>query len=200
MKNVYIIEDCAVVADSLNNTLSRLGYTTHMYSHPGAFLANPITETPAVIILDMRLPQMPGVELQRRLQQLGCQTPIVFISGDSQSREIVQAMKQGAMEFLFKPFNLDELLTAIDEALLKDAQNARQAAHTVSLLERYNSLTPREKEVCLALAQGLLSKQIASNLGISNATIKVHKAKVLDKMQTTSLQELALGLQQIGVI
>jgi FixJ family two-component response regulator len=104
------------------------------------------------------------------------------------------------MEFLFKPFNLDELLTAIDEALLKDAQNARQAAHTVSLLERYNSLTPREKEVCLALAQGLLSKQIASNLGISNATIKVHKAKVLDKMQTTSLQELALGLQQIGVI
>lgn len=131
------------------------------------------------------MPSMSGVELQRRLQDIGRQTPIIFVSGESLSSEIVLGMKQGAVDFLFKPFNLNDLLTAIELGLSKDHQQSASASEQRSLQARYSSLTPREKEVCGLLVQGLLSKRIAADLGISNATIKVHKARILEKMQVS---------------
>jgi len=199
MKHVYVIDDNEAVAHSLSETLVRLGYTTEVYLDPVAFLLDSLPVAPAVILLDMRMPGMSGVELQRRLLDVGRKTPIVFISGESQASEIVRGMKQGAIDFLFKPFNLKDLLAAIEVALEKDLKNALDAQRKVSLRERYDCLTPREKEVCSLLVEGHLSKKIAADLDISNATIKVHKSKILAKMQVTSLQQLALSVQQLGL-
>lgn len=199
MQHVYVIDDNEAVAMSLSDTLSRLGYSTEVYNDPLVFLRESLPVSPGVILLDMRMPSMTGVELQKRLLEIGRTTPIIFISGDSQPNEIVRGMKQGAVDFLFKPFNLDELLTVILKALRTDLKNSLATSRKLSLGERYDSLTPREKEVCTLLVEGLLSKQVANRLGISNATIKVHKSRILEKMQASSLQQLALSIQQLEI-
>jgi two-component system response regulator FixJ len=199
MKHVYVIDDNAVICTTLGETLNRLGYTTEVYNDPLVFLQTSMPVSPAVILLDMRLPSMSGVELQQRLKDIGRQTPIVFISGESLSGEIVLGMKQGAVDFLFKPFNLNDLLAAIELGLDKDRKQSTHTAQQLSLHGRYDSLTVREKEVCSLLVAGCLSKKIAIDLGISNATVKVHKARVLEKMQVTSLQQLALQMEQLGL-
>lgn len=197
MKHIFVIDDNTMVAMSLGETLNRLGYSTEVYNDPLVFLQESMPVSPAVILLDMRMPNLSGVELQRRLLQIGRQTPIVFISGESQPTEIVEGLKQGAIDFLFKPFNLDNLLSAIEKALEKDIRKSKHILQQLNLRERYNSLTFREKEVCELLVQGLLSKVIAARLGISNATIKVHKSRVLEKMRATSLQQLALDIEHL---
>jgi FixJ family two-component response regulator len=199
MKHVYVIDDNEVIGRTLGETLVRLGYTTEVYNDPMAFLENSMPVSPAVILLDMRMPTMSGVELQKRLQAIGRKTPIVFVSGESVASEIVLGMKQGAVDFLFKPFNLDDLLAAIELGLRKDQQQTAMASEQLSLRQRYESLTVREREVCGLLVQGILSKNIAADLGISNATVKVHKARIMEKMQVQSLQQLALNLQQLGL-
>lgn len=199
MKHVYVIDDNEVVASALSNTLNSLGFSTEVFNDPQDFLKDSVPITPAVILLDMRMPTLSGVELQKKLLAVGRQTPIIFMSGESQHTEIVQAMKQGAVDFLFKPFNLEVLLTAIESALSKDLQESAKAMVKVDLRGRYNSLTSREKEVCTLLVRGLLSKAIAIELGISNATVKVHKSRVLEKMQAASLQQLALDIAHLGL-
>ena len=200
MKHVYVIDDDDVVASTLAKTLSRLGYTTEVYQDPMVFLQNSMPVSPAVILLDMRMPALSGVELQQRLNAIGRKTPIVFISGEFQTSEIILAMKQGALDFLLKPFNLVDLLEAIETGLKKDHDLSALASQQLSLQARYASLTPREKEVCGLLAQGCLSKKIAVDLGITNATVKLHKARVLEKLQVTSMQQLAISLTQLGLV
>lgn len=197
MKHVYIIDDNEVIGTTLGQTLDRLGYTTEVYNDPLVFLQNSMPVSPAVILLDMRMPTLSGTALQLRLKEIGRKTPIVFVSGESLGNEIVMAMKQGAVDFLFKPFNLNDLLAAVELGLSKDQQQSATAFAQRSLQERYGSLTPREKEVCTLLAQGCLSKKIALDLGISNATVKVHKSRILEKMQVKSLQQLALSVGQV---
>ena len=200
MKHVYVIDDDEVVASTLAQTLSRLGYTTEVYQDPLVFLQNSMPVSPAVILLDMRMPALSGVELQQRLNAIGRKTPIVFISGEFQTSEIILAMKQGALDFLLKPFNLVDLLEAIETGLKKDHDLSALASQQLSLQARYASLTPREKEVCGLLAQGCLSKKIAVDLGITNATVKLHKARILEKLQVTSMQQLAISLAQLGSV
>ncbi len=200
MKHVYVIDDNELIGTTLGQTLGRLGYNTEVYNDPLVFLQNSMPVSPAVILLDMCMPTLSGVELQQRLKDIGRQTPIVFVSGESMSSEIVRAMKQGAVDFLLKPFNLHDLLAAIELGLDKDLQQSAMASEQLSLQVRYESLTPREKEVCTLLVQGLLSKNVAADLGISNATIKVHKARILEKMQVKSLQQLALSVQQLALV
>lgn len=199
MKHVYVIDDNVSLAATLSETLKVLGFTTEVYNDPLLFLQESMPVSPAVILMDMRMPSISGVALQKKLLEIGRKTPIIFISGESASSEIVLGMKQGAMDFLFKPFNLDELLSAIQLALDKDLQNSQDSLQQLSLRERYNSLTAREREICALLVNGLLSKTIAADLGISNATIKVHKSRILEKMQAPSLQQLALSIQQLGL-
>lgn len=196
-RHVHVIEDSAVVAESLLVTLQRLGYSAQVYGSAQEFLSRAQPVTPAVILLDMHLPGMSGVELQKQLLAEGQRTPIIFISGESESREIVQAMKQGAIDFLFKPFDLHELLAVIDKGLDQDRSNTLQQRHQTLRHERFGRMTTREREVCSLLGKGLMNKQIAIELGISEATVKVHKARVLEKMQVSSLQELAIELQQM---
>lgn len=200
MKHVYVIDDDEVVAATLAKTLSRLGYTTEVYQDPLVFLRNSMPVSPAVILLDMRMPALSGVELQQRLKDIGRKTPIVFISGEFQTSEIILAMKQGALDFLLKPFNLADLLEAIELGLKKDNDLSALVSQQLSLQARYASLTPREKEVCGLLAQGCLSKKIAVDLGITNATVKLHKARILEKLQMTSMQQLAISMAQLGLV
>lgn len=199
MKHVFVIDDNEVVASALSDTLRRLGFSTEVFNDPQAFLRDSIPVSPAVILLDMRMPVMSGVDLQKKLTALGRKTPIIFMSGESQPAEIVEGMKLGAVDFLFKPFNLKDLLSAIQQALNKDMKNSQDSLRQLSLVERYGNLTGREKEVCNLLVRGMLSKAIAIELGISDATVKVHKARVLQKMQAASLQQLALDIEKLDV-
>ena len=154
------------------------------------FLQNAIPVSPSAILMDMRMPGKSGVEIQAEMLEHKWLTPIVFISGESLPAQIIQAMKQGAVDFLFKPFNLDELLAALTKAVDKDTENFKKISQSVSIRQRYELLTPREAEICALLVDGLMNKDIAVELGITNATIKVHKARVMEKMQADSLQDL----------
>jgi FixJ family two-component response regulator len=188
--HIYIIDDDASMRSSLARMLANYGYTTEVYERAEDFVEQSIPVSPAAILLDMRMPTMSGVELQKKLNELGRQTPIIFISGESMPHEIVTSMKQGAVDFLFKPFNLDDLLKAIVSAVEKDKLIFESMAQSLTVIQRYDSLTPREKEVFALLVQGLMNKDIAIELGTTDATIKVHKSRVMDKMKAESLQDL----------
>ena len=188
--HIYVVDDDESMRSSLARMLTTYGYTADIYASPEDFLERSIPVSPSAILLDMRMPSMSGVDLQKRLVDMGRITPIIFISGESMSHEIVTGMKQGAVDFLFKPFNLDEMLLALTNAVAKDRENFKKIGQSLSLRQRYESLTPRETEVCALLVDGLMNKDIAVELGTTNATIKVHKARVMEKMQADSLQDL----------
>jgi FixJ family two-component response regulator len=160
--------------------------------HPTAltFLEKSIPVSPAVILLDMQMPDLTGLDLQEKLLKLGRKTPIVFISGQSHPHQIVKGLKKGALDFLFKPFNLEDLLQAVAQAIDFDRRQLKRVSRDVETKKDYANLTPREKEVCTWLVQGLLNKDIAVKLGTTDATIKVHKARVMDKMHVDSVQIL----------
>ena len=188
--HIYIIDDDASMRSSIARMLANYGYTTEVYERAEDFLEQSIPVSPAAVLLDMRMPTMSGIELQNKLNELGRQTPIIFISGESMPHEIVTGMKQGAVDFLFKPFNLDDLLKAIVSAVAKDKLIFESMTQSLTVIQRYDSLTPREKEVFALLVQGLMNKDIAIELGTTDATIKVHKSRVMDKMKAESLQDL----------
>lgn len=188
--HIYIIDDDASMRSSLARMLANYGYTTEVYERAEDFIEQSIPVSPAAVLLDMRMPTMSGIELQKKLNELGRQTPIIFISGESMPHEIVTSMKQGAVDFLFKPFNLDDLLKAIVSAVEKDKLIFESMTQSLTVIQRYDSLTPREKEVFALLVRGLMNKDIAIELGTTDATIKVHKSRVMDKMKAESLQDL----------
>ena len=188
--HIYIIDDDASMRSSLARMLANYGYSTEVYERAEDFIEQSIPVSPAAVLLDMRMPTMSGVELQKKLNELGRQTPIIFISGESMPHEIVTSMKQGAVDFLFKPFNLDDLLKVIVSAVEKDKLIFESMAQSLTVIQKYESLTPREKEVFALLVQGLMNKDIAIQLGTTDATIKVHKSRVMDKMKAESLQDL----------
>jgi len=188
--HIYLIDDDESMRTSLARMLGEVGYQVQEYASATDFLEKSLPLAPAVILLDMQMPDITGLELQKELLSLGRKTPIIFISGQSHPHQIVQALKNGAIDFLFKPFNLEELLQAINEALKFDQQQLKSIAKEIETKKNYALLTPREKEVSALLVKGLLNKEIAQKLGISKATIKVHKARVIEKMQVTSMQEL----------
>ena len=160
------------------------------FSSAVTFLEHSLPVSPAVILLDMQMPDMTGLDLQEKLLQLGRKTPIVFVSGQSHPHQIVKGLKKGAIDFLFKPFNLEDLLKAVADAVEFDRRQLKRISKEVETKKDYATLTPREKEVCYWLVKGLLNKDIAVKLGTTDATIKVHKARVMDKMHVESVQTL----------
>ena len=197
--HIYVIDDDASMRSSLSRMLINYGYSESVFERPEDFIEESIPVSPAAILLDMRMPTMPGTELQKRLNELGRNTPIIFISGESMPHEIVTAMKQGAIDFLFKPFNLDDLLKAVASAVEKDKEVFKVTVQSMTVTQRYESLTPREKQVCALLVDGLMNKDIAVRLGTTDATIKVHKSRVMEKMQADSLQDLVRFLALVKV-
>ena len=188
--HIYLIDDDESMRTSLTRMLREVGYMVEDYSSALTFLEKSIPVAPAVILLDMQMPDMTGLDLQEKLLQLGRKTPIVFVSGQSHPHQIVKGLKKGALDFLFKPFNLEDLLKAVAEAIDFDRRQLKRVAQNVETKKDYAKLTPREKEVCFWLVQGLLNKYIALKLGTTDATIKVHKSRVMEKMHADSLQTL----------
>ena len=188
--HIYLIDDDNSMRESLTRMLRDVGYLVEDYASAVKFLETSIPVSPAVILLDMQMPDMTGVELQEKLVKLGRKTPIVFVSGQSHPHQIVQGLKKGAVDFLFKPFNLEELLKAIADAIEFDRRQLKRVLVDIETKREYESLTPREREVCTWLVEGLLNKDIAVKLGTTDATIKVHKARVMSKMHVDSVQTL----------
>ena len=188
--HIYLIDDDESMRVSLTRMLRDLGYLVDDYAKAADFLEKSIPVSPAVILLDMQMPDMTGLDLQEKLVKLGRKTPIIFVSGQSHPHQIVQGLKKGAVDFLFKPFNLEELLKAIADALDFDSHQLKRVSMDVETRRDYVSLTPREREVCTWLVKGLLNKDIAVKLGTTDATIKVHKSRVMEKMHTDSVQTL----------
>ncbi|OIN01200.1 two-component system response regulator [Polynucleobacter sp. QLW-P1DATA-2] len=188
--HIYLIDDDESMRISLARMLRELGYLVEDYASAKVFMEKSVPVSPAVILLDMQMPDMSGLDLQEQLQKLGRKTPIIFVSGQSHPHQIVQGLKKGALDFLFKPFNLEELLKAVAEAIDFDSRQLKRVSIDVETKSEYESLTPREREVCAWLVKGLLNKDIAVKLGTTDATIKVHKARVMDKMHVDSVQTL----------
>jgi FixJ family two-component response regulator len=171
--------------------LNAMGYDCERYECPEAFLSDAQVITPAVILLDMRMPKMSGADLHEQLLNLGRKTPVVMISGEASNHEIIKSMKLGVIDFLLKPFDIPNLLEVLNRALAIDAENMQINVEKRKIKEQYDSLTKREKEICDVLISGALSKSIAIDLGITPATIKVHKAQIMKKMTAKNLLELS---------
>jgi FixJ family two-component response regulator len=188
--HIYLIDDDESMRVSLSRMLRDLGYLVEDYASAKGFLEKSVPVSPAVILLDMQMPDMTGLDLQEQLLKIGRKTPIVFVSGQSHPHQIVQSLKKGALDFLFKPFNLEELLKAVADAIDFDGRQLKRVSMDIETKRDYESLTSREREVCAWLVAGLLNKDIAVKLGTTDATIKVHKARVMDKMHADSVQTL----------
>jgi FixJ family two-component response regulator len=189
-KHIFLIDDDASMRKAISRVLNEHGYLVEEFSSGESFLENLRERSPAVILLDMEMPRINGIEIQRRLISRGIKTPIIFVSGHSHQQQIVDSMKYGAIDFIFKPFQLDNLLLVISKAIQKDEKNYWLLQEEKEIVKAYKTLTKREKEVCRFLINGLLSKQIAKELEISNATVKVHKGRVMEKLKVNSLQDL----------
>ncbi|WP_064721953.1 response regulator transcription factor [Polynucleobacter asymbioticus] len=188
--HIYLIDDDESMRISLSRMLRELGYLVDDYASAQAFLEKSVPVAPAVILLDMQMPDTDGLDLQEKLLKLGRKTPIIFVSGQSHPHQIVRGLKKGALDFLFKPFNLEELLQSVADAIDFDGRQLKRVSLDVETKRDYENLTPREREVCAWLVKGLLNKDIAVKLGTTDATIKVHKARVMDKMHADSVQTL----------
>ena len=188
--HVIVIDDDASVRRSLCTMLERAGYEVSLYDCADAFLQNPVVPSPAVILLDMRMPGTTGVGLQAQLNTLAHNVPVIFVSGDSRPEEIIAAMKQGAVDFLLKPFTAQTTMDVIQRAMRMSQQAVVVADKNLQVSERLKRLTPREMEVCHWMVRGYSNQQIATIDGGASATIKLHRARVMEKMAAATLPEL----------
>jgi FixJ family two-component response regulator len=187
---VFVIDDDTSVRDSLKNLLESVGLHTELFDSTQTFLDFCRPDVASCLVLDVRLPGLTGLEFQNELLRLGISLPIIFITGHGDIPMSVRAMKLGAVEFLTKPFRDQDLLEAVRVALERDRARRRDDKTLVVLRSHYSSLTAREKEVIGFISAGLSNKQIAAEMGISDATVKVHRANVMRKMQARSLADL----------
>ena len=179
---VFVVDDDQSVRDALSNLIRSIGLQAQTFDSGRDFLSYERPDGAACLVLDVRLPGLSGLDLQRELAAAGEQIPIIFITGHGDIPMTVRAMKAGAAEFLPKPFREQDLLDAIQQALAKDRQARQQRAELSTIRDRYETLTGREREVMTLIVRGLLNKQVAAELGISEITIKVHRRSVMQKM------------------
>jgi FixJ family two-component response regulator len=191
LENVYLVDDKAEIRFHLKALLVNKGYKVHEFEGAQAFLdGNVQLERPCVLVLDMRMPKLSGLDLQNHLKLQNIFIPIIFISGESQHQEIINAMKGGAIEFLWKPFKSDDLLAAIQRGMNLDTANTNLIERKSKLYALQSTLTRQENKIFLMMLKGLGNKDIGKELGISSDTVKKHRAQVLEKMQVNSLHEL----------
>ena len=188
---VIVIDDDASIRESVGSLLRSVGFQTKLLASVGEFLKCGRPEGPCCLVLDVRLPGQSGLDFQREMVAAGIQLPIVFITGHGDIPMTVRAMKGGAVEFLTKPFREQDLLDAVQLGLERDRDWLENEKALAALRERYETLTPREREIMASVVTGRLNKQIAGDLGISEITVKVHRGQVMRKMHVASLPELA---------
>jgi FixJ family two-component response regulator len=187
---VFIVDDDAWVRESLETLIQDQGWQPETFASAQEFLDRPRVSTPSCLVLDISLPGLNGLELQKRVAAERTDLPIIFVTGHGDIPMTVGAMKAGAVEFLTKPFNDEILLTAIRQALERSRLALAQEAEMQELRDNYASLTPRERDVMTLVVSGLLNKQVAWELGITESTVKAHRGQVMQKMKANSVADL----------
>ncbi len=188
--HVYVVDDNPDIRFYLTDLLRQMGYSIEGYDSAQAFLQQSIEIFPAVLVLDVRMPGMSGVDLQEKLKALGRNTPIIFISGESESEEIIRAMKGRPIEFLWKPFQIQALIDAIDRGLAVDSVNRQDFIQKNEIRRKWQALSGREREVFVLMLEGHTNKGISEKLDILPDTAKKHRANILQKMQVHHLADL----------
>jgi FixJ family two-component response regulator len=196
---VFVVDDDVSIREGLRNLLRSVGLSVEVFETAQEFLARRRPDVPACLVLDVRLPGSSGLDLQRKLTEADIDVPIIFVTGHGDIPMSVRAMKAGAVEFLTKPFRDQDLLDAVQQAIERDRTSRQRRSQSVELRARYESLTAREQEVMALVAQGLLNKQIAAELGTTEATVKLHRGRVMHKMQADSLADLIRMAERLGV-
>jgi len=194
---IFVVDDDASVRDAISNLLESVGLHGETFASADEFLNAPRPEVPSCLILDVKLPGRNGLEVQQELQAIGIQIPIVFITAHGDVPMTSRAMKAGAVDFLAKPFQKKDLLDAVTQALERDRVQREEQAEISSLRARVDTLTPREREVMDLVVTGLMNKEAAAELGLSEITIKVHRGRVMQKMEADSLAELVIMAEKL---
>ena len=195
---VFIIDDDPLYRSSSERLVRSVGFSVQSFESARDFMSSRRPNVPSCLILDVRLPGLSGLDLQRVLTEAGVHIPIIFVTGHGDIPMSVQAMKAGAVEFLTKPFRDQALLDAIRQAIGRDRAARRQHARNADLRRRYESLKPREREVFKCVVSGMLNKQIADELGATERTVKFHRGNIMRKMQVKSLAELVRIAEVLG--
>ncbi|WP_019577423.1 response regulator transcription factor [Curvibacter lanceolatus] len=196
---VYVVDDDVSVRAALEDLLASVGLQVLSFGSTQEFIAHERADAPACLVLDVRMPGQSGMDFHRRMSDLGISLPTIFITGHGDIAMGVEAMKNGALEFLTKPFRDQSLLDAIHKGIEKDRQRRRAEAAAAVLQQRWASLTAGEQEVIRLVVQGLLNKQIAARLDLSEITVKVRRGNAMRKMQTASLAELVRVAEKLGM-
>jgi len=196
---IAIVDDDPSVREGLSSLLRSVGLRVETFASAQEFLARRGSEAPSCLVLDLQLPGLSGLDLQKRMAEVELEIPIVFLTGHGNIPASVQAMKAGAVEFLTKPFDDEQLLQAIQEAVERDRRTRQQRVDMRKLRDRYESLTAREQEVMRLVVSGLLNKQIAGELNITEFTVKIHRGRVMRKMHADSLADLVRMAGNLGI-
>ena len=196
---VFMVDDDEAVRKAISRLLRSAGIASAVFASPSEFLAQYNPDTPGCLVLDMAMPDLDGLQLQTALNEKGCILPIIFLTGHGDVSKSVQAMKQGAFDFLSKPAKDKDLLTAVRAAFERDTVVRQERAKLFEIRARLDALTPREREVLQHVVSGKLNKQIAGDLGIAEATVKMHRAHVMEKMKVESVAELTRLTERFGI-
>src|SRR5712691_9663560 len=188
---VLVVDDDPQMRDSIGQLLRSLGMDTRLFASASDFLKSDKPDGPTCLVLDVRLPGRSGLEFQRDLAAANRDLPVIFITGHADVPMTVQAMKGGAIEFLTKPFRDQDLLDAVEVGLARDRARRASEKALAALRERFDALSPREREIMVQVTQGRLSKQIAGDIGLAEGTVKVHRSRLTRKMKAGSLPELS---------
>jgi FixJ family two-component response regulator len=199
LSTVFVVDDDPSVRDALKDLLESVGLRVKLFESAREFLRGSRPDTPCCLVLDVRLPGKSGLDFQRELGEANIRVPIIFLTGHGDIPMSVRAMKAGAVEFLTKPFREQDLLDAVQLALDRDRDNMVEQKLLVTLRQRFESLTPRERSVMALVVAGQMNKQIAGEIGTSEVTAKVHRSNVMRKMQASSLAELIAMAGKLGV-
>jgi RNA polymerase sigma factor (sigma-70 family) len=196
---VFVVDDDPSVRSAIKRLIGSMGLQVELFGSAQEFLASKLPNLPSCLVLDIRLPGISGLNLQRQLAHANIQIPIIFITAHGDITMTVRAMKAGAVEFLTKPFRDQDLLDAIQHALERDRNRRQQEAELAVLRDRFDSLSPREREVVALVVSGMLNKQIAAQIGAAENTVKVHRSRAMEKMNATSLADLIKMILRLQV-